>query len=280
MWYVTSPITQTKSIEWIFSFAGSAFLLQSENVLVQSKRFRGKINIQRPKPPHYERALFNAVTEPIYPKTPLVVDCRQKQLEILKIDKTKNNPNQFELILARELRQEFDENEMVLICHMNSQKAYDLFQFKVALHQFGVRVKIHGPRVRRAVLEGHKYENLLKLMDVSHCMLFGHPSSIGDVLKVLKKTRQMILLAGAMSDRILSKDQLVEYSKLPDLQVVRAQFAATLTTAGGQIVNYLQAHQSNLCYLLDAHAKALGDTAAPKPTTDDASAAPAETKTE
>lgn len=249
-------------------------------MLIQSKRFRGKINIQRPKPPHYERKLFNAVTEPVYVRTPIVVECREKQIRKLEKRKKEYVPHPYELILSRELREIFDTSEMVLICQKNSIKALDLFNFKVALHKKGVKVKINGKKILNVALKGTKFENLLPVMEVHPCMLFGDASSIGDILKILRKTPQMILLTGCMSDRILSRDQLIGYSKLPDLQQVRAQFAATLNSAGGQILNHLQAHQSNLCYLLDVHAKALGEATPAKSPTDDASQTVPETEKE
>lgn len=45
--------------------------LQTHTPSVISKRFRGKINIQRPRPPHYERARVLAVTQPIYKQKPV-----------------------------------------------------------------------------------------------------------------------------------------------------------------------------------------------------------------
>lgn len=41
-------------------------LLQTNLPSLVSKRFRGKINIQRPRAPHYERARVLAVTQPAY----------------------------------------------------------------------------------------------------------------------------------------------------------------------------------------------------------------------
>lgn len=265
-------------IDMFILSVGTAFLLQSENVLTQSKRFRGKINIQRPKPPHYERALFNAVTQPIYPRTTLVDDCRKEQLEKLRKRKIELDVHPYEKILARELRETFETSEMVLICQKNPIKSYHYFNFQVALHKINVKSKVNGAKILKEALRGTKYENLLKLLNIHCCMLCGDASSIGDVLKILRKTPPIILLAGSIGDRILSKNQLVEYSKLPDLQIVRAQFAATLNAPGGQILNHLQAQQSNLCYMLDAHAKALGETTSVTPAADDASAAVTETK--
>lgn len=245
---------------------------------MQSKRFRGKINIQKPRPPHYERAVFNAVTQPIYNFKTVVEVCREKQEQKRAMTKIEREPHPYEILLARELREAFDTSEMILICHKNSIKGLDYFRFKVALHKKNVKVKVNGAQVRKTALKGTKYESLLELMNVSNCMLFGDASSIGDILKILRKVPQMILLAGTMSDRILSKNELVEYSEL-DLQTARAQFAASLNTAGGQVLNHLQAHQSNLCYMLDAHAKALGGDTDPKPDAEESNATATGTET-
>lgn len=260
---------------------GSAFLLQSENVLVQSKRFRGKINIRKPRPPHYERAVFNAVTQPFYKIKTVVEVCRETQEKELQMNKIVREPNPYEILLAREMREAFESSEMILICQKNSMKGLDYFRFKVALHKKNVKIMVHGSQVRKTALNGTKFASMLQIMNVSSCMLFGDASSLGDVLKILRKVPQVILLTGSMSDRLLSKNELVEYSTL-DLQTARAQFAATLSTAGGQVLNNLQAHQSNLCYMLDAHAKALGEETAPKPQADEANAKATgtETKTE
>lgn len=267
------------SSHWI----GPAVILQSKNLLVQSKRFRGKINIQRPKPPHYERALFNAVTKPIYEKIPIIVTCREKQLEILQQQKEKPEPHQYEKICGRELRELFESNEMAIICHRNSIRTNDFFDFKVLLHKKNVKVKLSGKRVQAIALNGTKFENLQTLFEVSNCMLFGSASALPDVLKILRKSPKVVLLAGTIHDRILSKNELVELSNMPDLQILRAQFTATLNIAGGQILNNLQAHQSNLCYLLDAHAKQLSETTSDETTSTkptDVSSTATETKTE
>lgn len=257
-------------------------MLNTENVLVQSKRFRGKINIQRPKPPHYERKLFNAVTEPIYEWVPLVADCRKKQIERINTKATVEEPHPYERILAREFREAIDASEMQLVCQKNSIIVYDNFKFQVALRNVGVTLKAYNKKIQRFALKDTKYANLLKLTEVPSCYLLGPPSAIPAVLKILRKTPQMILLGGIIGDRMLSKNELVNYSQLPDIQVVRAQFAATLhSAAGGQLVNNLQAHQSNLCYLLDAHAKALGGPSdEPSDTQSVDQATPTETKNE
>lgn len=230
--------------------------MQAENLMIQCKRYR-KVNVQRPRKPHYARALFEAVTTPIYEKTRIIDDCRLKQESKLLGPKKEREVHPYLAILAKELREFFETSNMTLICHRNSINSFDYFNFRVALHKNDIQCKVYGKAIVNEAIKTTKYRAILPLFESSNCIIFASEPKIAETLKILRKNPRIILLGGILEDRIMSKNELVNYSKLPDLQIVRAQFAATLQTAGGQILNNLQAHQSNLCYLLDAHAKAL-----------------------
>lgn len=235
--------------------------LQTENVLVQCKRFRGKINIQRPRPPFYTRKLFNAVTKPIYPYKTAIDKCIEKR-ETFKASKElslEETLHPYQKILAKELADTFNTAKMVLLCQKNSMDAFDFFNFRVALHKKNISTKVPSRKLIRAAIKDTKYNVMLPLlMQTAHnCILFGNEWNVDDVLKIMKKTPKMILLGGSLGDHYMSKTQLENYANLPDLTTLRAQFAATLNAAGGQIYNHLQAHQSNFVYMLDSHADAL-----------------------
>lgn len=228
---------------------------------MQSKRFGSKINIQRPKPPHKSRKLFNAVTDPVYPRKTAIEYCHE-MLALKKLEKEHRDQNllhPYESILAKELFATFDSAQMILICHKNSMDAFEFFNFKVALHKKNVKTMVIGRKIIKAAIEDTKFNAMLPLlMSSTHsCMLFSDEWNVDDVLKVLKKMPKVFLLAGSLGDRFMTKNELENYAKLPDLTTSRAQFAATLNSVGGQLINHLQAHQSNFTYLLDAHADAL-----------------------
>lgn len=246
-------------------------LLQTESILVQCKRFRGKINIQKPRPPFYTRKLFNAVTEPVYLRKTAIDLCHEKRAlrELEKQHAEKNVLHQYEKILANELFGFFDSAKMILICHKNSMDSFEYFNFKVAMHKQNVKTKIYGRKLIKAAIQDTKFHAMLPLLSQTqhNCMLFSDEWNIVEVLKVLKKQPKVILLAGSLGDRFMSRSELENYAKLPDLQMVRAQFAATLNSVGGQLTNHLQAHQSNFAYMLDAYAdslKKLSDTSTTK----------------
>lgn len=163
--------------------------------------------------------------------------------------------NPYHLIIAREVRNWFDYSKMICIFHLNPIHSEDFFNAQVAFHKKGMKLKVYGKKIMKLAIGGTKYEAILPLFDTKYCIAFSPEIKVNDVLKILKKTPQMVLLAGIAYDQYLSKNEFVALSTMSDLQMQRAQFAAVLDSVGGDLVNKLQMHQTQLCSLLDLHAK-------------------------
>uniref|UniRef100_A0A182NP25 Large ribosomal subunit protein uL10m n=1 Tax=Anopheles dirus TaxID=7168 RepID=A0A182NP25_9DIPT len=228
-------------------------LLQSRNPLLTFRRFRGKINIQRPRAPHYERARVLEIIKPYYKKPDFNAPCIEAE-RTKQAGKTLDNP--YETIIAREARNWFEHSKLVALLHMNSIKQEDMFKAQVALHRHNVSVKVYGKSIMRKAVADTRFEAILPLFEAKTAIIFSpEVQKIKQVLSVLKKTPQLVLLSGIVEGRLLSKNEFVAYAAMPDLTTVRAQFAAVLDSAGGKIVSDLQCHQSQLVNLLDAYAK-------------------------
>lgn len=163
--------------------------------------------------------------------------------------------NPYNLIIAREVRNWFDHSKMICIFHLNPIHSEDFFNVQVAFHKQGMKLKVYGKRIMNLAIGGSKYEAILPLFDTKYCIVFSPEIKVSPVLKILKKAPQLILLAGIAHDRYLSKNEFASLATMPDLQGQRAQFAAVLDSIGGQLVNNLQMHQTQLCSLLDLYAK-------------------------
>ncbi|XP_063700374.1 large ribosomal subunit protein uL10m [Culicoides brevitarsis] len=246
-------------------------LLRSSTPQLQFLRFRGKINIQRPQKNSYEKARFLAATMPVLPKPAYNQRCIDYALRDQKMKEVVDNP--YNLIIAREVRNWFDHSQMICIFHLNPISQEDLFNAQVAFHKQGMKLKSYGKKILQLAIGGSKYETILPLFDTKHCIVFSPEIKVNQVLKIIKKHPQMILMAGIAYDRYLSKNELVALGTMPDLQTQRAQFAALLQSAGQQVVSNLQQHQTQLCSLLDMHAMGSEQTTAK-------SEAPSEAKTE
>ncbi|XP_058062889.1 large ribosomal subunit protein uL10m [Anopheles bellator] len=227
-------------------------LLQSRNPMIAFRRFRGKINIQRPRQPHYERARVLEIVKPFYKKPEFNAPCleAQRTIEHKKID------NPYEVIIAREARNWFEQSRLVAFLHINSIRQEDMFKMQVALHRHNVTVKVYGKSIIRKAVLGTKFEAILPLFEAKTALVFcSDERKINQVLSVLKKTPQVVLLAGIVEGRFLSRNEFVAYAGMPDLTTVRAQLAAVLHGAGSKLVGDLQCHQQQLVQLLEAYTR-------------------------
>lgn len=62
-----------------------------------------------------------------------------------------------------------------------------------------------------------------------------------------------IVAAGIIQDRLMSKNELTEFSKLPNLEVARSQLCSVLQSAGSCLVGQLNQSQNILVSHLESH---------------------------
>uniref|UniRef100_A0A1A9W0K4 Large ribosomal subunit protein uL10m n=1 Tax=Glossina brevipalpis TaxID=37001 RepID=A0A1A9W0K4_9MUSC len=217
--------------------------------LLQFQRFRGKINIQRPRKPHYDRALVAAVTQPQYPEPIKTVTCFEKRHRQLQIENPYND------IIAREVRNWLDHSSMVAIFHLNSIKADEIFDVRVQLHKQGMHLKSYGQKIVSKAVEGSRYEAILPLFDSQHCIVFAPHQKVGLLLRLTRKVPQMILLAGIVDNTLLSRKDFMAYAQLPGIQTAQAELVNTLNISARSMVQNLEAHQNNFVSILEHYVK-------------------------
>ena len=195
-----------------------------------------------------------AVTQPIYPKVERVKPC----LEI-PMKEQKAQFNQYEVILGREVKNWFDHSQMVAVVHINPINGEDFFKARVAFHKNGMQLKKYGLSILEKALRDTKYEALLglsKTTSFSTGFIFSPENkNVASFLKILKKIPQMHLLCGIVDDRLLSKNEMTNYAKMPSIDIVRSQFVNVLNMASSQLVQNLTSHQANLVNVLEAHVR-------------------------
>lgn len=219
---------------------------------MQFLRFRGKINIQRPKAPHYERARVIAVTQPKYAKPPKALTCFKSRAQRTATE----IENPYNAIIAREVRNWLDHSRLVAIFHLNSISADEIFRVRVDLHKQNMHLKSYGRKIIGQAVEGTRYEAILPLFHSNHCIVFSpDQQNVNKLLRITRRVPQMVLLGGIVENSLLSRNELMAFAQMPSLQVAQAQLVQTLNQAAGTVVQQLQAHQVQLVKVLDVHAK-------------------------
>ncbi|TMW49833.1 hypothetical protein DOY81_005073 [Sarcophaga bullata] len=216
--------------------------------LLQFQRYRGKINIQRPKQPHYERARVIAVTTPRYPEPPKTSTCFEKR-------KRSEVENPYNDIISREVRNWLENSKMIAIFHLNSIKSDDFFDVRVQLHKQNMQLKMYGAKIVRKAVEGSRFEAILPLFESQQCIVFSPEQKVSQLLKTTRKVPQMLLLGGIVDNTLLSRNEFMSYAQLPGLQSAQAELVHTLNSAASSLVQNLEAHQNNFVNVLDVYAK-------------------------
>lgn len=222
--------------------------LKRSSPLLQFQRYRGKINIQRPRQPHYERARVIAVTTPRYPEPPKTATCFEKR-------KRQVQENPYNDIIAREVRNWLESSKMVAIFHLNSINSDDFFDARVMLHKQNMSLKMYGRKIVEKAVEGSRFEAILPLFDQQPCIVFSPEAKVAQLLKTTRKVPQMLLLAGIVDNTLLSRNEFMDYAKLPGLQAAQAELVHTLNMGASTLVQNLEAHQNNFVNVLDVYAK-------------------------
>ncbi|XP_030765433.1 39S ribosomal protein L10, mitochondrial [Sitophilus oryzae] len=222
---------------------------------IQIKRFRGKINIQKPKPPHFERAKYLALAKPWF----LPQDTDKKRcgnLKKLDFHKQKEE-NPFQRILSQELYRWFKTSKLVAFCHYNPMTKDDEYKAYMLLHKEKMHFKKYGKETLEMAVKGTPYEAVLDFYVSHNITIFSPEPEIKKLLKILRRFPQLILLAGIYENKLISKEELVYYSNIPNIQAAQATLVQTLNSAGTQLVSNLNSHQSTLVSHIDQRANQL-----------------------
>lgn len=181
----------------------SAFQIIPNIILYQQKRFRGKINIQKPRKPHYYRGLVNEFLMPFYPSSKenkeLDELCFKAKNAAKRKEKGEEQSHPYQRIIAREVRNWFDSSKLVAIFHQNSMKSEDVFELRVALKKANMVYKQYNKKVMKLALSDSSYTATLRLYKTSFGIVFGTDTNVTDLQKIVKKFPQVILLSKNLS---------------------------------------------------------------------------------
>ncbi|XP_044266393.1 39S ribosomal protein L10, mitochondrial [Tribolium madens] len=231
-------------------------LFERLSPLVQAKRFRGKINIQRPKPVHPERAILMELTKPFFissKKGKKPIDLCTKLQD--KFVRDEHNP--FQQIIAGELRMWFNTSRLVAFYHLNPMKADQRFKAYAMFKKDNMHLKQYGKKTLEIALKDSKFEPVLDFYVSQNMIVFSPEPEVRKLLKITKKFPQLVLLAAIFEGKFVSKDELMELEKIPNLQTAQAVLVQTLNSAATTIHQQLNQHQNTLVSQLQQRIKQL-----------------------
>lgn len=126
---------------------------------------------------------------------------------------------------------------------LNTTEWEDL-RFNLSTKDIGL--KVFPNRVTHKALEDSIYSNIVPLFSCTTCIMYSKEPKVKTMIDAIKKQSKLELLGAKVENRLLSKSNTQEFSKLPSLQELH-----------GQLAQLLQKPASNLSYLVEQNQRQL-----------------------
>lgn len=102
--------------------------------------------------------------------------------------------NPYQRIIAREVRNWFDNSKMIAICHQNSMTSEDQFELAVPLRKANMYFKRYSSKIMKLALMDSPYAATMPLYSSQFSIVFGSDTNVAAFEKIIKKFPQVILL--------------------------------------------------------------------------------------
>ncbi|XP_078080221.1 large ribosomal subunit protein uL10m [Mustelus asterias] len=215
----------------------------------QIVRHGSKAVTRHRKPMHILRQKLLAVTQYIPPKPAVPERCiKPRKLEV-------QEPSGLEKLLQHDVEMTFRENKMIAIFQNNSMTSEELKLLRHRLLKHEIRMKFFPNQILRSYLADTKYKNLLPLFIGHNIMTVSKEPKTKELLKTVRSTTQISLLGACIEDVLFSRQGVVNYSRLPGMQMIHGEIVGGLTLMTSQTCQLLQAGPVHLTALLEQYLK-------------------------
>ena len=144
----------------------------------------------------------------------------------------------------------FHVNPMVAVFHHNGWNVAEWQKFRRTLLPTGIRVRVISTRIATKVLEHTKFKNITSLFHGPTCIMYCEEPKVKDLVSVTKNEDKLLLLGGVLNNALFTRQDYLDYAKLPSHEELRGQLLSQLMMTSSQVTSLLLRHQRNLLYIL------------------------------
>ena len=151
----------------------------------------------------------------------------------------------------------FDEAVLVVVTHYSGLDVAQINDLRVRMADAGARFKVTKNRLTRRALEGTQFAALDALFAGPTAIAYSEDPVAAAKVSVgfAKENDRLVIVGGALNDRLLGTDEIRALAALPSLDELRAQLVALLQTPAQRIASVLQAPGAQLARTMGAYAQ-------------------------
>ncbi|XP_063815717.1 large ribosomal subunit protein uL10m isoform X2 [Pseudophryne corroboree] len=218
---------------------------------LQCVRHGSKAVTRHKKAIHFERQKILALTEYIAPKPVFDEACVKPKDRAADTDKE----NLLERFQCSQLEAVLRDSKMVAVFQRNSLAADDFLLLKHRLFKHEIYIKLFSNQVIRKTLAQSHLQAMLPLFIGQTFLVVSHQPKAKEMLQTARNVSQIVLLGACIENRLLSRQGVVNYSRLPSKDALQSQLVGALTMMTSQTSNLLTHHSARLCHMLEQHSK-------------------------
>ena len=158
--------------------------------------------------------------------------------------------------LVAELRQTFDENELVVITHQSGLTVAEVSDLRRKMRDAGARFKVTKNRLVKLALKDTKFEHLTDYFTGPTAIAVSvDPVAAAKVaVEYANKNEKLAIVSGALGEKGLDADSVKALAKLPSLDELRGKIVGLLQAPAGKLAAVTQAPAAQLARVFSAYA--------------------------
>tara|TARA_B100001778_G_C18599614_1_gene636552 strand:- start:2817 stop:3329 length:513 start_codon:yes stop_codon:yes gene_type:complete len=154
-----------------------------------------------------------------------------------------------------QLNQTFEENEIVVVCQYKGLTVAEISDFRSKLRAEGANFKVTKNRLARLALKGTRYEGLDEhFTGPTGIAISKDPVAAAKIAQNYSKGNdKLVIIAGALGEKMLDASGVEQLSKLPSLDELRSKLVGLLQAPASKMVGVLQAPAGQIARVVGAY---------------------------
>jgi large subunit ribosomal protein L10 len=159
--------------------------------------------------------------------------------------------------LVAELHHTFEGTNLMVVTQQNGMTVQEMTALRGEMRKEGARFHVTKNRLAKIALKGTQFESLNDAFKGPTAVaVSADPVAAAKVVvDYANKNEKLVIVGGALGDKLLNVDEVKALAKLPSLDELRGKIVGLLQAPAGKIVGVLSAPAGQLARVFGAYAK-------------------------
>lgn len=146
---------------------------------------------------------------------------------------------------------------VVLVAHYKGLTVAEMTDLRVKIRNTGAGFKVTKNKLTQRALKGTKFEQISAMFVGPTAIAYSSdPVTVAKVITEFAKVNEkLVVLGGAFGDTMLDTKGIVNLSKLPSLDELRAKIVGLIQAPAQRIASILQAPGGQVARVIGAHSR-------------------------